>query len=81
MVISFVIGTRQSDLLEGALFALAHLKALHSITSNFPSYLFLSIVDDTNIINPLSIVSFAYEHFQIELCAIGFSIQLLKCVA
>ncbi len=63
MVIPFVIGTCQSDLLEGALFALAHLKVLRSITSHFPSYLFSFIVDHTHIINPLSIVSFAYEHF------------------
>jgi hypothetical protein len=76
MVIPFVIGTRQNDLLERALFILARLKALHSIISHFPSYLFSSIADDIQIINPPSIVSFAYEHFQIELCAIGFSIQL-----
>jgi hypothetical protein len=76
MVIPFVIGTRQNDLLEGALFILAHLKALHFITSHFPSYLFSSIADDIHIINPPSIVSFAYEHFHIELCVISFSIQL-----
>jgi hypothetical protein len=40
MVIPFVIRTRQNDLLERALFVLAHLKALHSITNHFPSYLF-----------------------------------------
>jgi hypothetical protein len=39
------------------------------------------IVDNTHIIGPSSIVSFAYEHFQIEFCAISLSIQPQKCVA
>jgi hypothetical protein len=57
------------------------LNASHFIASCFPSYLFPSIIDDNHIIGPPSIISFAYEHFQIEFCAIGLSIQLLKCVA
>jgi hypothetical protein len=65
----------------GALFALAHFRALCSIASHFPSCLFPSIVDDIHILNPPSIVSFAYEHFQIELRAISLSIQPQKCVA
>jgi hypothetical protein len=76
MIIPFVIGTSQSDLSGGALFALSHLKTLRSITSDFSSYLFSSIADNTHIIDPLSMVSFAYEHLQIELCAISFSTQM-----
>jgi hypothetical protein len=38
------MGTYQGDLLGGALFALAHFKALHSTTSHFPSYIFPSKV-------------------------------------
>ncbi len=71
----------QGDPLGGALFTLAHFTTFHSIISHFPSYLFSSIANDTHIICPPSIVSFAYEHFQIELCAIGLSIQPHKCVA
>jgi hypothetical protein len=63
-----------------ALFVLAHLRALHSIVNFFPSCLFRSITDDIHIIGPLSIVLFTYEHFQIELRAIGLSIQPYKCV-
>ncbi len=59
---------------KGALFTLAHFKALRSTTSHFPSCLFPSIVDDTHIIGPLSIVSSAYEHFQTKFHPIGLSI-------
>jgi hypothetical protein len=80
-IIPFVMGIRQCDLLGGALFPLTHFRALCSTTSHFPSCLFPSIIDDTQIIGPLSIVSSTYEHFQIELCVIGFFIQPQKCVA
>jgi len=51
-VIPFAMGTRQGDLLKGALFALAHLKALHFTINHFPSCLFPSIINDTHIITP-----------------------------
>jgi hypothetical protein len=57
------MGTRQGDPLGGALFALAHFKALCSIVSRLLFCMFPSIVDDIHITGPLSIVSFAYEHF------------------
>ncbi len=47
----------------------------------FFSYIFPSIIDDTHIISPPSIISFTYEHFQIELYVIGLFIQPHKCVA
>jgi hypothetical protein len=68
-------------ILGGGIFVLAHFKALHSIANHFPSYMFPSIIDDTHIIGPLSIVSSTHEHFQTKLHAIGFSIQPHKCVA
>jgi hypothetical protein len=74
VVIPYAMGLHQGDPLRGALFALAHLKALHSIVNFFPSCLFPSITDDTNIIGPPSIVLSTYEHFQIKLRAIGLSI-------
>ncbi len=84
-IIPSAMGTHESDPLGGAtitlthqgdfsgktLFTLTHFKALCSTTHHFPSCLFPSIVDDTHIIGPLSIVSFGYEHFQTKLCAIG----------
>jgi hypothetical protein len=54
--------THLSDPLGQTLFVLAHLRALCFTINRF--YLFPSIVDD--IINPSSIVSFIYEHFQTE---------------
>jgi len=65
----------------GALFALTHFKALHYIANHFHYCIFPSIVDDIHIIGPPSIVSYAYEHFQIEFHAIGLSIQPQKCIA
>jgi hypothetical protein len=59
IVIPFAMGTHQGDLLKGALFALIHLRALHFTISHFLSCLFPSIVNDTHIIGPLSIVSSA----------------------
>jgi len=40
MVIPPTMGTHQGDPLKGELFALTHFKALCSITSHCPSYLF-----------------------------------------
>ncbi len=80
IVIPFVMGTHQGDPLGRTLFALTHFRALHSIANHFPSCLFPSIVDDIHIITPPFIVS-TYEHFQIELYVIGFSIHPHKCVA
>jgi hypothetical protein len=80
IIIPSTMETRQGDPLRGALFAFTHFRTLHSITNHFLC-LFPSIVDDTHIIGPPSIVSFTYEHFQIEIYAIGLSIQLHKCVA
>jgi hypothetical protein len=51
------------DPLGGALFVLSHFKALCFTTNHFPSYLFPSIANDTDIIHPPSILSFACEHF------------------
>jgi hypothetical protein len=46
------MGTRQGDLLGGALFTLTHFRALHSTTNHFPSYIFPSITNDIHIIGP-----------------------------
>jgi hypothetical protein len=66
---------------EGALFILFHFKVLRSTTNHFPYCLFPSIVDDTHIIRTLSIISYAYEHFQTKLYVIGLYIQPQKCIA
>jgi len=65
------MGTRQGNPFGGALFALAHFKALHYIASHFPSCLLLSSADDIHIIGPPSIVSSTYEHFQTKFYVIG----------
>jgi hypothetical protein len=75
------MGTRQGDALGGALFVLTHFRALCFIINHFPSCLFPSITDDIHIIGPFSIISYVYEHFQIELHTLGLSIQPHKCVA
>ncbi len=82
MVIPSAMGICQNRLLGRALFALTHFRALHFTINHFPSYIFLSIINDTHIINPPlpSIISSTYEHFQIDLHVISLSIQLKKCV-
>ncbi len=62
IVILFAMGTCQGDPLGGALFAIAHFKALCSTTSHFPSCLVLSIENDTHIVTPLSI-----DHFHMNI--------------
>jgi len=62
------------DPLGGALFILAHFKALCFIANHFSSYLFPSITNDIHIIHPLLIVSSTYEHFKTKLYAIGLFI-------
>jgi hypothetical protein len=62
-IIPSAMGTHESDPLGGATITLTHFRALRSITSYFPSCLFPSIVNDTHIIGPPSIVSSTYEHF------------------
>ncbi len=79
-IIPSTMGTHQGDLLRRALFDLTHFRALHSIVNHFPSCLFPSIIDDTHIISPLSIISSTYEHFYIEFYVIGLSIQPQRCV-
>jgi len=83
-VMSFIPSTMetcQGGPFGGALFALAHFRALCSTSSHFLSCLFPSIANNTHIIGPFSIVSCTYEHFQTELRAIGLSIQPHKCIA
>jgi hypothetical protein len=58
-------------ILWGALFVLTHFRALRSIASHFPSFLFPSIVDDTHIIGPPLIVSSTYEHFAIAILTLS----------
>jgi hypothetical protein len=81
IVVPFTMGTFQGNPLGRALFTLARFRALRSRANHFLSYLFPSITNDTHIIGPPFIISFAYEHFQTKLHAIGFSIQPHKCVA
>jgi hypothetical protein len=78
-IIPFAMGTHQGDIFGGALFPLVHFKTLHSTTSRFPSCLFPYIADDIHIIGPPSIISYAYEHFQIVFCGINIFIQPQKC--
>lgn len=63
IIILFAMGIYQGHPLGKGLFTLAHFRALHSIVNCFHSYIFPSIVDDTNIIGPPSIVPSTCEHF------------------
>jgi hypothetical protein len=80
-MIPFAMETHQSDLLGKVLFTLTHFRALCFTSSRLFSCLFPSITNDMHIISPCSIISSAYEHFQIKFHVISFFIQPLKCVA
>ncbi|KAL2613014.1 hypothetical protein R1flu_024706 [Riccia fluitans] len=51
-LLSSELGTRQGDPLDGALFALAHLRALRTTASEHPLCLFPSLADNTHIVGP-----------------------------
>jgi hypothetical protein len=79
-IIPSTMETHQGDFWGKALLTLAYFRALCFIINYLLSCLFPSITNDIHIIGPLSIISFAYEYSQTKLCAIGFFIQLHKCV-
>jgi hypothetical protein len=66
MIIPFAMGTHQGDQLGGALFVFTHLKALSSIVSHFPSYLFPSIVDEIHIIGPPQLYPLHMNTFRLD---------------
>jgi hypothetical protein len=66
IVIPSTMGTHQGDTLGEALFALAHLRALSSITSHFPSYLFPSIMDDIHIITSIPLYPLHINTFRLN---------------
>jgi hypothetical protein len=66
MVIPSAMGTRQGDPSRGALFALAHLRALKFTASHFPSCLFPSIVNDIHIIDPLPLYPLHMNSFKLN---------------
>ncbi len=78
-IIPSAMGTHQGGILGGALFVIVRFRALHSTTSHFPFCLFSFITNDTYIIGPPLIVSFAYEHFQNQLYKIGLIIKPKNC--
>ncbi|KAL2608814.1 hypothetical protein R1flu_027387 [Riccia fluitans] len=73
--------TRQGDPLDGALFALAHLRALRSMTSEHPLCLFPCLADDTHIVGPLEAVVPAFHTLEGHLSAVGLTVQPTKCAA
>ncbi|KAL2653691.1 hypothetical protein R1flu_021819 [Riccia fluitans] len=70
--------TRQEDPLGGALFALAHLRALRIVASEHPLCLFPSLADDTHIVGPLESVVAAFHGLEGHLLAMGLAIQPTK---
>ncbi|KAL2644887.1 hypothetical protein R1flu_012474 [Riccia fluitans] len=74
-------GTRQGDTLGGALFALAHLRALRTMASKYPLCLFSSLADDTHIFGPFEAIVPAFHTLEGHLSAVGLIVQPTKCVA
>jgi hypothetical protein len=57
------MGTRQGDLFAKPLLSLAYFLALWAYNIVFPSYIFLSLINDTHIFNPTSLIPFIFDHF------------------
>ncbi|KAL2624441.1 hypothetical protein R1flu_008686 [Riccia fluitans] len=74
-------GTRQGDPLDGALFALAHLRALRITASEHPLCLFSSLADDTHIVGPPMAVIPTFHTLEGHLSAVGLTVQPTKCAA
>ncbi|KAL2645034.1 hypothetical protein R1flu_012621 [Riccia fluitans] len=74
-------GTCQGDPLDGALFTLAHLRALRSVASEHPLGLFPSLADDTHIFGPLEVVVAAFHALEGHLLVVGLIVQPTKCAA
>ncbi|KAL2620254.1 hypothetical protein R1flu_000459 [Riccia fluitans] len=74
-------GTRQGDPLDGALFALAHLRALRTTASEHLLCLFPSLADDTHIVGPPEAVVPAFHTLEGHLLVVGLTVQSTKCAA
>ncbi|KAL2629302.1 hypothetical protein R1flu_013988 [Riccia fluitans] len=73
------LGTRQGDPLGGALFALAHLRALRTMALEHPLCMFPSLADDTHIVGPSEVVLPAFHSLEGHLSAVGLTVQPTKC--
>lgn len=59
--------THQGDPIGGALFAMAHLRAIRALSTTFPGCMFLSIGDDTDIVGLTPLVRGLYTRLSISL--------------
>jgi hypothetical protein len=78
IILSFM-GTHQGDLLRRPLFALVYFCALCCFSEVFPSCFFLSLANDTHILNPTHVISFVFYHFIFQFVFVGLFVQLYKC--
>ncbi|KAL2634830.1 hypothetical protein R1flu_006309 [Riccia fluitans] len=74
-------GTHQGDPLGGALFALAHLRALRTTASEHPLCLFPSLADDTHIVGPLEAIMPPFHTLEGHLSVVDLTVQPIKCAA
>jgi hypothetical protein len=80
IVISFEFGTWEGDPSGRMLFALVHFRTFHPTSTSHPTCVFPSLVDDMHIIGPTLDVLHVFIWLQKEFGALGFLMQLMKCV-
>lgn len=68
------------DPFGGALFALAHLRVVHLITTTHATCVFPSLIDDTHIVGPISNVVPTFLQLHAELTTLRFCTQPTKSV-
>jgi hypothetical protein len=82
LIIHFLEGMHQGDLLIGTLFVLTpfHVLQFSMMIVNFCKF-FTSFANDTHIISLAFIVHFAFDHFVFQLVFVGFVFHPYKCLA
>jgi hypothetical protein len=68
------------DPLGGMLFALVHFHTLYPITTTHPTCVFLLLADGTHIVGLTSNMLLIFLQLHEEFGALGFLVQLTKCI-
>jgi hypothetical protein len=69
----------QGDPLEGHLFALAHYRALLKTIAWTSNYIFLSLVNSTHIMRPMSEITCTFDHLSTQLALVRLKVKMSKC--
>jgi hypothetical protein len=78
-IILLFMGTCQSDPLIEPFFILTHFHAFKASFITFASWFFLLLIDGIHILNLVSLIPLAFNHFASQLASEGLVVQPCKC--